>query len=50
MFLYYVAKFPAMLFKIYKKIKVVENAKMLYRVIPLYIYTYITLKFLGYHL
>lgn len=39
-----------MMLKIYKKIKVIENAKILYRVIPLYIYTYTTLKFLGYHL
>lgn len=48
--MYYTAKYPVMLMKIYKKIKVIENAKILYRMIPLYIYTYITSKFLGYHL
>ena len=46
--MYYTAKYPVMLMKIYKKIKVIENAKILYRMIPLYIYTYITSKFWGY--
>ena len=48
-FMYYMAKYPAMLMKIYKKVKVIETAKISYRMIPLYIYTYITSKFLGYH-
>lgn len=39
-----------MLSKINKKIKVLETNKILHRVIPLYIFGYVTLKYLGYNL
>lgn len=48
--LYYIALYPSMLSKINKKIKVLETNKILHRVIPLYIFGYVTLKYLGYHL
>jgi hypothetical protein len=48
--MYFLAKYPALLAKLHKKIKVIEAAKLAYRVIPLYVVGFITLKYLGYHL
>lgn len=50
MLVYYIATYPSMLFKIHAKIKILENAKLLYRAIPLYVFGYLTLKYLEYHL
>ena len=48
-FSYYIAKYPAMLNKLYKKIKLLEKNRVLYKLVPLYLMGYVVFKYLGYH-
>lgn len=49
--LYYIAKYPALLLKLHKKIKSSpECQKLAYKLIPLYVFGYRCLNYLGYHL
>ena len=46
---YYIAKYPAILQKLHRKIKILEKHKVMHKMIPLYLMGYIVFKYLGYH-